>query len=80
MQMKKFVTGCSIPVAYRRRLYSEEGSGVTVESNKNHDRVKRTEVRVKLSQKSKVVPALFFNCVTLYEGVLREWRYSSTHS
>jgi hypothetical protein len=28
----------------------------------------------------KVVPALFFNSAPSHEGVLREWRYSSTHS
>jgi hypothetical protein len=30
--------------------------------------------------KSKVVPVLFFNWASRHEGVLGEWRYSSTHS
>jgi hypothetical protein len=31
-------------------------------------------------RKGKIVPVLFFNRASSHEGVLWEWRYSSTHS
>jgi hypothetical protein len=43
------VTDGSSPETYRQKLRFEEGSGLTTESNRNQDRVKGTEVRVKLS-------------------------------
>jgi len=34
---------------------------------------------LKLKGKGKVIPVLFFNRAPRHEGVLGEWRYSSTH-
>jgi hypothetical protein len=36
--------------------------------------------RLKVKIKGKVVPVLFFNWAPRHEGILGEWKYSSTHS
>jgi hypothetical protein len=33
-----------------------------------------------VKRKGKLFPVLFLNCTLRHEGVLGEWRYSSTHS